>query len=98
MLAMEENKNSVNQLDEETKRHREMTQERKNKRKRILTRVAVGVGISVGVGAVVGAIVAGGSITLKQICDSVNIVPLPPPPVGGAMGQWEEVPMHAETA
>ena len=81
---MEENKNPMNQLGEETKRHREMTEERKNKRKRILIRVAVGIGIATGTAAVLARVVL-------PLIDNYMVV-------GGAMGQWEEVPMHAETA
>jgi hypothetical protein len=92
---MEDNKNSMNQLDEKldekTNRHREMTQERIMKRKRILKGVAIGAGIAIGVGAGV----AGCSYVMELMNNYT--VPTAPIPVGGAMGQWEEVPMPPET-
>ena len=83
---MEENKNLASQLDEVGERRRNMTEERENKRKRILKNVAIGVGVAVGIGA--------GIAGCDYVMDLINVVPPQPIPVGGAMGQWEEVPMQ----
>ena len=94
MRIMEEKNKTTNQLDDVGKRHREMTQERKIKRKRILKGVALGAGIAIGVGAGV----AGCSYVMELMNNYTG--PLPetfPMTPGGAMGQWEEVPMQAET-
>jgi len=91
---MEEKNEPVDKLDEAGRRHREMTQERIIKRKRILKGVAIGAGVAIGVGA--------GVAGCNYVMDLMNNYtgPLPetfPITPGGAMGQWEEVPMQSET-
>jgi len=82
---MEENDGAMGQMDEASDRQREMTEERKERRKRILKGVAVGVGVAAGVGAAVA-----GCGYVMELLNSPDYFPV----VGGAMGQWEEVPMQ----
>jgi len=63
-----------------------MTEERKNKRKRILKVVAAGAGVAVGV----GALVARCNFVTEIIHDYSDMI------LGGAMGQWEEIPMQEQ--
>ena len=87
---MEENKNNMDKLDEEISRHREMTEKRKNKRKKILKYVAIGVVVAAGAGA--GLV---GCNYIMVLLNDAAANPMPPPMImGGAMGQWEEVPMQ----
>jgi len=81
---MEENKNTMSPLDDEARRHREMNKERLDKRKRILKRVAIG---AVGAGAI--AVVV--KLIQNKAVELIETVV-----VGGAMGQWEEVPMQED--
>ena len=88
---MEENKNTKSQLDEAPKRHREMTEERKNKRKKILIRAAVGIGVAAAAAATVARVVS------PWINNNINnIYYFEQLVVGGAMGQWEEIPMQED--
>ena len=89
---MEENKNAVNLLDDVSKRHREMTQERNIKRKRILEHSAAaagGIGVAIGTAAFV-ARMARAVLPLFEIPIFDQVL------VGGAMGQWEEIPLQED--
>jgi len=85
---MEENKEPMKRLDDldaeikEIERQREMTEERAKKRKKIL----MGAGIAISVG---GAAVFGYVMWLIYNAPA-------PMMLGGAMGQWEEIPMTPE--
>ena len=86
---MDDKEKTTNQFDE-NERHREMTEERKMKRDRILKGIAIGAGVAIGVGA--------GVVGCNLIMDIVRdyTQPMTPMILGGAMGQWEEVPMQPE--
>jgi len=83
---MDDKEKTTNQLDE-NERHREMTEERKMKRNRILKGIAIGAGVAIGIGAGV----TGCNYVMELIRDYSQ-----PMMMGGAMGQWEEVPMRSE--
>ena len=86
---MDDKDKITNQLDETSNRHREMTDERKMKRKKILKYVAVGTVAAAGVGAGIA-----GCTGCNYIANLMYETYFPV--VGGAMGQWEEVPMQPE--
>ena len=88
---MEKNKNTTNQFDDDVNRHREMTEERINRRKK-LKRVAIGLGVTV------GTMTASAILWTRVIEPWLNNSYFDQMIMGGAMGQWEEVPMREEVS
>ena len=85
---MKENEKLTNQPDESKERHREMTEERKNKRNKILKGIAIaGAGAAIGAGGIAGYMMWLNNNAPGYIDYMI---------LGGAMGQWEEVPMPTE--
>lgn len=88
---MEENKNAMKKLDDlddeikRIKRHRDMTEGRENKRRRILKGAILGAGIALTTGGIAGC---------SYIVWLMNFAPVGV--AGGAMGQWEEIPLQPE--
>jgi len=74
---------NTSQLDEVSERHRKITEERKSRRKRILKGVGLGIGVAIGI--------AGCNYIVYLMSNFAG-----PMIAGGAMGQWEEVPMPPE--
>ena len=77
-------------------RQREMTDERKARRNRIIKRVAIVTGAAVAAG--VGGAIILDLLSPDTVVDTLeNVIPLIPDNdwmiCGGAMGQWEEIPM-----
>jgi len=81
---MEEKEKNPNELNEANGHHREMTEERKLRRKRILKGVVAG--------TIIVAVAGTGIWFIAEVFRSAVQSSV----VGGAMGQWEEIPMQSE--
>ena len=88
----------------DTNRHRDMTEKRKNRRKKIVAAAALSLGIAATAGTMTScddaAAIVSDALNAARQASQPTPTPMPdfwdtlPMILGGAMGQWEEIPLE----